>query len=65
MSDRHLSDEILLAIAGTWTDLNKAQVHELAASLRDVLPNPIEFPANAVYGFEESADDDLPAASSS
>jgi hypothetical protein len=54
------SDEVLLPIAGTWTDLNRTQVHELAASLHDVLPGPIEFPASAVYAFEESADDDLP-----
>ena len=60
LSDQPLSDDILLAIAGTWTDLNKVQVHELAASLRDVLDNPVEFAATAVYTFEETADDDLP-----
>jgi hypothetical protein len=54
------SGDVLLPIAGTWTDLNRVQVHELAASLRDVLADPIEFPANAMYVFEETADDDLP-----
>ncbi|MFI5045484.1 MAG: hypothetical protein ACHQIG_00355 [Acidimicrobiia bacterium] len=60
LPDIQLTDDVLLALAGTWTDLNKVQVHELAAALRDALPNPVEFPAIAVYAFEESADDDLP-----
>lgn len=58
--DVDTGDEILLPIAGTWTDLNRVEVHRLAGALREVLENPIEFPAHAVYAFEESADDDLP-----
>src|SRR5215470_5578160 len=55
-------EDLTLALAGTWTDLSRNQVHELAGNLRDALGEPVEFRAEVVYGFDEAADDDLPRA---
>jgi len=54
------AEDLTLALAGTWTDLSRNQIHELAGNLRDLLPDPVEFRADVVYGFDEAADDDLP-----
>lgn len=50
----------VLPLAGTWTELNRVELHDLATGVRNELRPPIEFRASAVYAFEETADDDLP-----
>jgi hypothetical protein len=56
------AEDLTVALAGTWTDLDRTQVHQLAAMVRDRLPEPIEFAATKVYAFDESAEDGLPRA---
>ena len=50
----------VLPLAGTWTELNRVELHDLATGVRDELRMPVEFRASAVYAFDETADDDLP-----
>jgi 2'-5' RNA ligase superfamily len=50
----------VLPLAGTWTELNRAELHDLATGMRDELRTPVEFRASSVYAFDAAADDDLP-----
>jgi hypothetical protein len=49
-----------MPLAGTWTELNRVQLHDLATGVRDELRMPVEFRASALYAFDAAADDDLP-----
>jgi hypothetical protein len=50
----------VLPLAGTWTEMNRVELHDLATGVRNELDLPVEFRASAVYAFEEAAEDDLP-----
>jgi hypothetical protein len=50
----------MLPLAGTWTEMNRVELHDLATGVRNELDLPVEFRASAVYAFEETTDDDLP-----
>jgi hypothetical protein len=52
--------EPVLPLAGTWTELNRVELHDLATGVRNELQLPVEFRVSAVYAFEELGDDDLP-----
>ena len=56
---RHVSGPTL-PLAGTWTEMNRVELHELATGVRNELPMPLEFRASTIYAFEDSADEDLP-----
>ncbi len=50
----------VLPLAGTWTELNRVELHDLATGVRNELRLPVEFRVSSVYAFEETSDDDLP-----
>lgn len=50
----------MLPLAGTWTGLNRVQLHEVATAVRDELHPPLEFRATALYAFAEADGDGTP-----
>jgi hypothetical protein len=50
----------ILPLAGTWTEMNRVELHNVATGVRNELSIPVDFRATVMYAFEESVEDDLP-----
>jgi hypothetical protein len=50
----------VLPLAGTWTDMNRVELHELATGVRNAVRTPLEVRATSLYALAVSAHDDRP-----
>lgn len=51
----------MVLLAGTFTDLSRTELHQLAGAVQDRVHFPMDFPATTLYAIAEaSGDDDLP-----
>jgi hypothetical protein len=50
----------VLPIAGTWTEMNRVELHDVATGVRNALSLPVSFRASVLYAFEDTIDNELP-----